>query len=148
MPPRVLVTRRLPEAALDRLRAAGDMDLNTEDRALTRDELLARIRGAAALVCLLTDTIDGAAMDAAGPSLKVIANYAVGYNNIDVPAASARRIPVTNTPDVLTDATADLTWALILDTTRRVSEGDRIMRRGGFPGWSPLYHLGGEVSGG
>jgi len=147
MKPRVLVTRRLPDAALERLRAAADLDLNTEDRVLTREELLARVRGVHALVCLLTDTIDGAVMDAAGPGLKVIANYAVGYNNIDVPAATTLKIPVTNTPDVLTDATADLTWALILDTVRRVSEGDRIMRRGAFPGWSPLYHLGGEVTG-
>lgn len=147
MKPKVLVTRRLPDAALDRLRAAGELDLNADDRVLARGELLARVRGADALVCLLTDTIDGAVMDAAGPGLKVIANYAVGYNNIDVPAASARRIPVTNTPDVLTNATADLTWALILDTVRRVTEGDRIMRRGAFPGWSPLYHLGGEVTG-
>lgn len=147
MTPKILVTRRLPDAALDRLRAAGEVDLNVEDRVLARGELMARIRGAGALVCLLTDTVDGAVMDAAGPTLKVVANYAVGYNNIDVAAATARRIPVTNTPDVLTDATADLTWALILDTVRRVTEGDRIMRRGAFPGWSPLYHLGGEVTG-
>jgi glyoxylate reductase len=147
MPPKILVTRRLPDAALMRLRAAGEVDLNTEDRVLARAELLQRIRGASALVCLLTDTIDGAVLDAAGGGLKVVSNYAVGTNNIDLAAATARRIPVTNTPGVLTDATADLTWALILDTVRRVSEGDRIMRRTAFPGWSPLYHLGGEVTG-
>ncbi len=147
MKPKVLVTRRLPDAALDRLRTAGEMDLNADDRVLSAAELRSRVRGARALVCLLTDTIDGAVMDAAGPELKVIANYAVGVNNIDLAAATARKIPVTNTPGVLTDATADLTWALILDTVRRVSEGDRVVRRGGFPGWSPLYHLGGEVTG-
>jgi glyoxylate reductase len=147
MPPTILVTRRLPDAALDRLRAAGRVDLNEEDRVLTRAELLQRIRGAAALVCLLTDTIDGEVLDAAGGGLKVVSNYAVGINNIDLAAATARRIPVTNTPGVLTDATADFTWALILDTVRRVTEGDRIMRRGAFPGWSPLYHLGGDVTG-
>ena len=147
MIPKVLVTRRLPPAALDRLATGCTVDLNPADRVLTRDELLARVPGAAGLLCLLTDTVDGEVMDAAGSGLTVIANYAVGYNNIDVAAATARHIPVTNTPDVLTDATADLTWALILDTVRRVSEGDRVMRRGAFPGWSPLYMPGGEVTG-
>jgi len=123
------------------------MDLNDLDRPLSRAELLARVRGAAGLLSLLTDRVDGEVMDAAGPGLRVVANYAVGYDNVDVAAASARGIPVTNTPDVLTDATADLTWALILAAVRRVAEGDRIMRRGAFPGWSPLYLLGGEVTG-
>lgn len=143
----MLVTRTLPEAALERLAAACALDVNRQDRPLTRQELLARVRGASALLCLLTDRVDGEVMDAAGDGLKVIANYAVGYDNIDVAAATARKIPVTNTPGVLTDATADLTWALILDAVRRVSEGDRIMRREAFPGWSPLYLLGGEVTG-
>lgn len=147
MTPRILVTRRLPEPALARLRAAGEVDLNELDRPLNREELLARVRGASALVSLLTDTVDGAVMDAGLPSLRVIANYAVGYDNVDIAAATARRIPVTNTPGVLTEATADLAWTLILSTVRRVAEGDRVMRRGAFPGWSPLYLLGGEVTG-
>ena len=134
MTPRILVTRRLPEPALARLRAAGEVDLNELDRPLRRDELLARVRGACALVSLLTDTVDGAVMDAGLPSLRVIANYAVGYDNVDVAAATARRIPVTNTPGVLTEATADLAWTLILAAVRRVAEGDRIVRRGS---WRP-----------
>lgn len=144
---KVLVTRALPEAAMERLASECILDVNREERTLARGELLERVKGIDALLCLLTDKVDGEVMDAAGRTLKVIANYAVGYDNIDVPAATARRIPVTNTPGVLTDATADLTWALILDAVRRVSEGDRVMRRAAFPGWSPLYMLGGEVTG-
>lgn len=144
---KVLVTRAVPEVAIERLAAECVLEVNREERILARDELLERVKGIDALLCLLTDKVDGQVMDAAGKSLKVIANYAVGYDNIDVPAATARKIPVTNTPGVLTDATADLTWALILDAVRRVSEGDRVMRREAFPGWSPLYMLGGEVSG-
>lgn len=107
---------------------------------------MARVRGKDGLVCLLTDAITPAVMDA-GSSLKVIANVAVGYNNIDVPAARARGIVVTNTPDVLTEATADLTWALIMDITRRVSEGDRLVRRGGWKGWALDFMLGMELRG-
>jgi glyoxylate reductase len=145
--PVVLVTRRLPQAALARLAEACEVRLHEADAPLPRDDLLRSIRGADALLCLLTDTVDAAVMDAGLPSLKVIANYAVGYDNIDVEAATRRRLPVTNTPGVLTEATADLTFALILDAVRRVTEGDRIVRAGRFPGWSPLYLLGGEVSG-
>ncbi len=144
---RVVLTRQLPPTVVERLRKGCDLELNTRDRPLTKDELLASVRGADALLCLLTDAIDGPVMDAAGPQLKVIANYAVGFNNIDVGAATKRGIPVTNTPGVLTDATADLAFALILDTVRRVSEGDRVQRQGAFPGWSPLYMLGGEITG-
>jgi glyoxylate reductase len=122
--PRILVTRRLPEPALDRLRAAGTLDLHDADRPMTRDELLTRVRGVDALLCLLTDRVDEALMDAGGPSLRVISNYAVGVDNVDLGAATARRIPVTNTPDVLTDATADLAWALLLAAVRRVAGGD------------------------
>jgi glyoxylate reductase len=145
--PKVLLTRLLPESAVTRLAAACDLDVNREDRPLTPGELFARVRGIDGLLCLLTDTVDGRVMDSAGGGLKVIANYAVGYNNVDVPAATARKIPVTNTPDVLTDATADLAWALIMGTMRRVAEGDRAMRAGVFRGWAPLYMLGGEVTG-
>jgi glyoxylate reductase len=95
---------------------------------------------------VFTDAITAEVMDAA-PDLKVIANIAVGFNNIDVPAARARGIAVTNTPDVLTEATADMTWALIMDITRRVSEGDRLIRRGGWKGWSLDFMLGMELRG-
>jgi len=110
------------------------------------DEMRARVAGAAALVSMVTDAIDRSVIDA-GAQLKIIANVAVGYNNIDVAHAQSRGIIVTNTPDVLTDATADLTWALILAVTRRVSEGERLVRRGAWKGWALDFMLGPELRG-
>ena len=121
------------------------MDRNDSDQ-LTPDQLKARISDKEGVVCLLTDAMTAEVMDAA-PRLKVIANVAVGYNNIDVPAAHARGIVVSNTPEVLTEATADLTWALIMDITRRVSEGDRMIRRGAWKGWALDFMLGNELTG-
>lgn len=146
MRPKVLVTRELPEEAMKRLEKHCDVDLNDEDRPLTRQELMQRIRDKDGLLSMLTDRIDGELMDAA-PGLKVISNYAVGFNNIDVKEATRRGIPVTNTPGVLTESTADLTWALIMDVARRVSEGDRVTRAGRWPGWSPMWMLGQDVHG-
>lgn len=146
MRPKVLVTRELPKEALKRLEKHCDVDLNDEDRPLTRQELMQRIRDKDGLLSMLTDRIDGELMDAA-PGLKVISNYAVGFNNIDVKEATRRGIPVTNTPGVLTESTADLTWALIMDVARRVSEGDRVTRAGRWPGWSPMWMLGQDVHG-
>ena len=100
-----------------------------------------------AIVCLLTDAIDAAVLDAAGPQLKVVANVAVGYNNIDVAACRARGIAVTNTPDVLTNACADFTWGLILAITRRLGEGERVVRAGTWGGWALDYMLGMELRG-
>jgi len=117
------------------------------DEALERAALLERVVGVDAILCLLSETIDAQVMDAAGPCLRVISNMAVGYDNIDVPAATARGIIVTNTPDVLTDATADLAWALILAVARRVLEGDRFVREGHFRAWSPFMLLGRLVAG-
>lgn len=145
--PRLLVTRRLPEAVLSRLRGAGAVDLYTGPDAMPRQELLARVNGAEALVCLLTDTIDAAVLDAAGPSLRIVANVAVGYNNIDVAACRTRGVQVTNTPDVLTNACADFTWALILAVTRRLGEGERVVRAGQWRGWALDYMLGMELRG-
>jgi glyoxylate reductase len=105
------------------------------------------VAGKQALVCLLTDPIDAVVLDAAGPSLKVVANVAVGYNNIDVAACRARGVVVTNTPDVLTNACADFTWALILAITRRLGEGERVVRAGTWPGWGLDYMLGMELRG-
>ena len=122
MRPRVLVTRRIPEPALERLGAVCDVDLNELERPLTHAELLARMPGVGALLCLLTDVVDGAVMDAGLPTLRVIANYAVGYDNVDVAAATARRLPVTNTPDVVSDATADMAFALMLAVARRTAD--------------------------
>ena len=147
MNPTVLVTRRLPSSVIARLQSACDVDLWTDREAIPREELLARVAGKQALVCLLTDTIDVAVLDAAGSSLKVVANVAVGYNNIDVAACRARGVVATNTPDVLTNACADFTWALILAITRRLAEGERAVRAGTWAGWALDYMLGMELRG-
>ena len=147
MKPTVIVTRRLPSSVISRLEEAFDVDLYDGSSAISRAELLSRVAGKHALVCLLTDTIDAGVLDAAGPSLKVVANVAVGYNNIDVPACRARNIVVTNTPDVLTNACADFTWALILAVTRRFGEGERVVRAGTWGGWALDYMLGMELRG-
>jgi len=144
--PEVLVTRRLPSSVLARLEAAAALDLYTGDEAIPPADLRARITAKQALVCLLTDTIDKRVIDAA-PALKVIANVAVGYNNIDVAHARAKGIVVTNTPDVLTESVADFTWALILALTRRVSECERLLRRGVWKGWALDFMLGSDLRG-
>lgn len=147
MKPKVLVTRRLPSSVVTRLDEVFDVDLYTGSAAISRQELRQRVAGKDALVCLLTDTIDVTVLDAAGPSLKVVANVAVGYNNIDVAACRERNIVVTNTPDVLTNACADFTWALILAVTRRLGEGERVVRAGAWAGWALDYMLGMELRG-
>ena len=108
--PRVFLTRLIPEPGLTSLREAFEVVGGTEDRPATREELLSNVRDVDAMLCLLTESIDKEVVDATGPRLRVISNMAVGFDNIDVAAATARRIVVTNTPGVLTDATADLTW--------------------------------------
>lgn len=143
---KVLVTRKLPSSVLDRLRAVADVDLYTGAAAIPVAELCARVADKDAVVCLLTDAIDASVIDAA-PSLKAIANVAVGYNNIDVAHARSRGIVVTNTPDVLTESVADFTWALILAITRRLSEGERVVRRGEWKGWALDFMLGTELRG-
>src|SRR3954453_15725430 len=142
----ILVTRRLPSSVIAKLKAAADVDLYTGEAAIPADELRARVADKDALVCLLTDAVDRAVIDAA-PTLKAIANVAVGYNNIDVPYARSRGIVVTNTPDVLTESVADFTWALILAITRRLSEGERMVRRGEWKGWALDLLLGTELRG-
>ncbi len=145
---RVFITRPIPDPGPAILRAVADrVDSNPQDRSLSKAELIMGVRGADAVVCLLTDPIDEEVLAAAGPDCRIFANMAVGYNNIDVGAATRLGILVTNTPGVLTDCTADLTWALILAVARQVPRGDREMRAGRFPGWGPLYMLGGDVSG-
>ena len=143
--PKVLLTRRIPSSASARLEASCDVDRN-DGAQLSPEQLKARLKDKEGVVCLMTDAMTAEVMDAA-PRLKVIANVAVGYNNIDVPAAQARGIVVTNTPDVLTEATADLAWALIMDITRRVTEGDRLIRRGAWKGWALDFMLGNELRG-
>ena len=143
---KILVTRTLPSFVISKLEAAATVDVFTGAGSIPADELRRRIADADALVCLLTDGIDRLTIDSA-PGLKVIANVAVGYNNIDVAYARERGVVVTNTPDVLTDAVADFTWALILAVTRRLSEGERLLRRGAWTGWAFDQLLGSQLSG-
>ncbi len=143
---KVFVTRQIPQIGLDMLEAHCEVTVNPHDRVLTPDELMEGVRNADGLLCLLTDEITSRVMDA-NPNLKVISNYAVGFNNIDVSAATERGIPVTNTPGVLTDATADLAWALIMAVSRRIVEGDTYTREGRFVGWGPMLLLGSGVAG-
>jgi glyoxylate reductase len=145
--PPVLLTRRIPSAAFARLEAGCDVDLHDGPGPIAADELKRRLAGKDALICLLTDRIDGEVVDAGRPTLKVVANIAVGYDNIDVPAVKSRGVLVTNTPDVLTEATAELTWGLILSLARRITEGDRLIRRGGWTGWALDFMLGMELRG-
>jgi len=145
---KVFLTRRIPQPAIDKLLENNiHLELNEEDRVLTKEEIMEGVEGKDGLICLLTDTIDSEIMDHAGSQLKIIANYAVGYNNIDIPAANARKIPVTNTPGVLTDTTADFTIALLLAIARKVVISDKYTREGKFKGWGPLLQLGTDVFG-
>jgi glyoxylate reductase len=146
--PRVVVTRRLPEPALRALRESGaDVWVSPEDRALTTEELHAAVAGADAIVTMLHDRVDDALLDAAGEQLRVVANVAVGYDNVDVEAARRRGVRVTNTPGVLTAATADLAIALLLAVTRRLGEGERLIRSGKPWAWSIDFMLGRGLSG-
>jgi len=130
------------------LRAAGlFVDQIDSDAPPTREEFLERVPGVAGLIPMLSDRIDAAVLDAAGPSLRVVANYAVGFDNVDIAACTERGVRVSNTPGVLTDATADLTWTLILATARRVVEGDRLVRTAAWRGWAPTQLLGLQLSG-
>jgi glyoxylate reductase len=144
---RVFITQRIPEPAASLLKQAGyDVTSSQSEGPLSHDALRAAVAQRDAVLCLLTDKIDAEILEAAR-GCKIFANMAVGYNNIDLVAAAERDIIISNTPGVLTEATADLAWTLILGVARRVSEGDGEMRAGRFPGWGPLYMLGGDVTG-
>ena len=142
--PAVLLTRRVPSSIQAKLDAACALSL--EESPLSPEQLREKVRDKAGLICVLTDRVDEALLDAA-PDLKVVANIAVGYDNIDVRAAAQRGVIVTNTPDVLTEATAELTWALILAAARRIGEGERLIRRGAWKGWAIDFMLGTELRG-
>jgi glyoxylate reductase len=144
--PQILLTRRIPSSVLARLETAGDVDLYAGPAAIPRDELLARLKGKQALMCLLTDRVDSELL-AAGDQLRIVANIAVGYNNIDLAACKARGVVVTNTPDVLTNACADFAWGLIIALTRRLGEAERQLRRGEWSGWALDHMLGMELRG-
>ena len=140
---RIVVTGKIPSAGLQVLRKAGlDPQAWSQDVAMSRQELLQQVKGAEILVTLLTEKVDGELLDAAGSQLKAVCNVAVGYNNIDVAACKARGVTVTNTPGVLTDATADIALALILMITRRLAEGERVIRAKTSWQWGMHYMLG------
>jgi glyoxylate reductase len=145
--PRFVVTRRVPAPALDLLRDAGELWLSPHDRALREGELHDVLPGADAVVTLLHDRVDAAFLDAAGPQLRCVANVAVGYDNVDVSAATSRGVLVTNTPGVLTDATADLAIGLMLAVTRRLGEGERLLRAGTPWSWHMFFMLGSGLAG-
>ena len=145
MRPKVLIARRLPPAAAAIIQRHCDVDHNEANRPLPRAELLARLQGCRGLVCLLTDVVDDAVLST--PGLRIVSNVAVGFNNIDVAAATRRRILATNTPGVLDDTTADLAFALLMATARRIVEADRFLRSGRWEGWDLLQFLGHDVYG-
>ncbi|HEY3335139.1 MAG TPA: D-glycerate dehydrogenase [Candidatus Limnocylindrales bacterium] len=143
--PRVFVARVIPDEGLDPIREACDLDLWTDELPPRRDELLRRVAGIDGLLALLTDRVDDELLDAAGPALRVVSNYAVGFDNVDVPACTRRGIPVGNTPGVLTETTADLAWTLLMAAARRIAEADRYVREGRWLTWGPLTLLGPDV---
>jgi lactate dehydrogenase-like 2-hydroxyacid dehydrogenase len=145
--PRVFVARRIPDAGLYRIVEECSADVWDDELPPPREELLRRVAGCDGVLTLLTDRVDDQLLDAAGASLRVVSNYAVGFDNVDVPACTRRGIPVGNTPGVLTQTTADLAWALLMAAGRRVAEGDRYVRAGRWRTWGPQLLLGGDVHG-
>ncbi|MFQ5696493.1 MAG: 2-hydroxyacid dehydrogenase [Terriglobia bacterium] len=146
MRPRVLIARALPAEGMKVLEGRAELDVPSGDRPLSKQKLMARLEDKDALICQLTQQVDAEVL-AAAARLRIVANVAVGYDNIDVAAATARGIAVTNTPDVLDDTTADFTWALLLAVARRVPEADRMARSGAWKGWDLLHLLGSDVHG-
>lgn len=146
MKPRVYVSRSLPPAALDILAAHCDVEVNRRDVILTKAQLIKKVRGVQGLVCLLVDRIDAAVLKS-NPELKIVSNVAVGYNNIDVEAATRRKILVTNTPGVLDNTTADFAFTLLLATARRVVEADNYLRAGKWREWGLMLFTGQDVYG-
>lgn len=143
---KVFITQKIPDAGIDMLKERYSVGINKEDKLPTKEEIKKGSKDMDALLCLLTDKIDKDIIDNA-QNLKVIANYAVGYDNIDVEEATNRGIIVTNTPGVLTQTTADLAWALLMATARRIVEGDSFTREGKFCGWKPKLLLGYDIYG-
>lgn len=144
--PRIFVSQPIPEKGMALLRKHFDVEANPAKKVLPKNELAKKVKGKDGLLCILTDTVDAMVLRAE-PKLRIVSNFGAGFNNIDVADATALGIAVTNTPDVLTEATADYTLALILAAGRRVVEGDRAARAGKFTGWEPEYMLGQGISG-
>jgi glyoxylate reductase len=145
--PKVFVSRVIPEDGLAPVRDAADATIWPNDMPPSREDLLTAIEGCDGVLTLLTDRVDDEFLDRAGPQLKVVSNFAVGFDNIDVPACTRRGIPVGNTPGVLTDTTADLAWALLMAAARRLAEGDRYVRASRWKTWGPMLLLGPDVHG-
>ncbi|TME84513.1 MAG: D-glycerate dehydrogenase [Chloroflexi bacterium] len=145
--PRVFVARRIPDDGLQPVSQACEAEIWPDELPPPRDVLLRSIAGCDGVLTLLTDRVDAEFFDAAGPQLKVVSNYAVGFDNIDIPEATRRKVPVGNTPGVLTDTTADLAFALLMAAGRRVAEGDRYVRQGRWKTWGPMLLLGHDVHG-
>jgi glyoxylate reductase len=141
---KIFATRKIPGDALEQLKSQGHEVVVSEfDRPLTQEELVERVKGADAILTLLTDRVDGDLMDACGPQLKIVSNYAVGFDNVDIKAATDRGVVVTNTlSDAVNEAVAEHTWALILSLSRRIVEADEATRRGGYKGWEPDIFIG------
>ena len=145
---KVFVTRKIPESGIELLRKAGlEVEISDFDGVLPREQLLQKVKGADAILSLLTDKMDAELMDAVGPQLKIIANYAVGYDNINLADAAARKIIITNTPDVLTESVAEHAIALIFALAHRIVESDQYMRDGKYTGWAPMLFLGNDLIG-
>lgn len=143
----VLVTRRLPQPAMDRIAERCDVTLHEGEDAIPRDRLLRDVAGKAGAVTLLTEKVDDEFLDAAGEQLVIVANYAVGFDNIDLEACTGHGVLASNTPDVLTETTADTAWALMMAAARRVPEGDRLLRSGKPWIWGPMMMLGQDLHG-
>src|SRR5665647_892671 len=141
----VCVTRMIPEENIDDLRKHFDVEVNMDDRALSKEELKEKAKGKDAVISLLTDTIDGEVLEAIGDQLKIVANYAVGFNNFDLAAATGRGVILTNTPGVLDDATATHAFTLLLSMARRIPESDKFVRDGKWKGWAPMFFIGLDV---
>ena len=146
MKPKIFITRMLPDLVMKKLNDHFQVNVNLDDRALSKEEIINGTSDCDILLCLLSDTIDSDIISC-NPNLKGIVNYAVGFNNIDVECATRLKIPVTNTPGVLTETTADMAWALMFCTARRIVESDRFVREGKFKGWGPKLFLGADIYG-
>ncbi|MGK0465178.1 2-hydroxyacid dehydrogenase [Clostridium sp.] len=144
---KVYITRRIPDEAIELLEEHFDVEINPQDRVLSGEELLEKVKGADAVLCVITDSINKDVFEAAGVKCKIFANYGVGYNNIDIATATQMGVIITNTPGVLDDATADLAWTLLMAVSRRIVSADKFTRNGAFQAWDPMMFLGRDITG-
>jgi glyoxylate reductase len=144
---KVYITRRIPDEAIELLEEHFHVEINSQDRVLTSEELLEKVKGVDAVLCVITDNINKEVFEAAGSKCQIFANYGVGYNNIDIDAATKSGVIITNTPGVLDDATADLAWTLLMVVSRRIVAADKFTRNGAFQAWDPMMFLGKDITG-